>query len=64
MALPHFTHRTLARNWSLEASAPHLIMSGVSAMGARRKHATFRQQIQSQGAAWRFSSSVGGVTLV
>jgi hypothetical protein len=25
--LPHFTHRALARNRSLDASAPHLIMS-------------------------------------
>jgi hypothetical protein len=30
------------------------------ASGARRRHLGFRQLTQSQGAAWRISSKVGG----
>jgi len=38
------------------------MISGVNAMGMRRRHREFAQCTQSQGAERRIRSSVGGVT--
>jgi hypothetical protein len=59
---PPTPHRAHARSLSLDASAPHLIMSGVSAMGALCRQAEFAQCTHSQGAMRRVCSSVSGAS--
>jgi len=56
---PHTTQRAELRKRSLDASMPHRIISGVSAMGALRKHSGLLHQTQTQGVFLRMSARVG-----
>ena len=58
--LPQYVQCADRRRRSLEASPPHLMINGASAMGALCRHWQFRHQTQNQGAAWRIWASVGG----
>jgi hypothetical protein len=56
---PHPVHRTERRSMSLEASGPHRMIQGASAVGARCRQ---RAQItQSHGVTRRGSARVAGV---
>jgi hypothetical protein len=50
---PYLEHRAQRRSTSLDASPPHLMISGASAVGARCRHFTFTQLTQTHGATLR-----------
>jgi hypothetical protein len=57
---PHFMQRADRRSMSLDVSAPHRMINGVTAIGAICRHAWFWQCTHSHGALRRICSSVGG----
>jgi hypothetical protein len=54
-------HRADWRNLSLDASAPHRMISSVRAIGALCLHCELAQCTQSQGALRRICSRLGGM---